>query len=150
MHRRQILLGLVGVWGGGFILDRPAHADSVNVGVSTDDFQMGIQIGSPPPMVVVPGTTVYHAPSVPHDYFWYGGRYYVLHEGAWYYSQGYNGPWMAIAVHQVPQSIIVVPTHYYKIPPGHMKKEPHHARHEERRNEEHQYSHHEEHKKKKK
>jgi len=131
MHRRQFLIGLTGLCGGGFIFVRPAHGDSVNVGVSTDSFHMGIQIGSPPPMVVVPGTTVYHAPSIPHNYFRYGGRYYVLHEGVWYYSQGYNGPWMPIAVHQVPQAIIVVPVKYYKIPPGQMKKERHQAHHEE-------------------
>jgi hypothetical protein len=129
MNRRLVILGLMGRligMAGGFGLARSAHADSVSVGVSTDSFHLGIQIGSPPPLVVVPGTAVYHAPSVPHNYFLYGGRYYVLHEGIWYYSAGYNGPWVAIAIHQVPQPIVVVPVKYYKVPPGHINKRHHH------------------------
>lgn len=129
MRRREMLLGLIGSLMGAvgeICTARTAHADSVSVGVSTDTFRMGVQIGSPPQMVVVPGTTVYHAPSVPHNYFRYGGRYYVLHEGAWYYSAGHNGPWTVLAVHQVPQPVIGVPVKYYKVPPGHMKKADHH------------------------
>jgi len=129
MQRREMLLGMLGsLTGAAAILcaARAARADSVSVGVSTDSFRLGVQIGSPPPMVVVPGTTVYHAPSLPHNYFLYGGRYYVLHDGAWYYSAGYNGPWTAIAIHQVPQPVIGVPVRYYKVPPGHAKKAEHH------------------------
>jgi hypothetical protein len=101
----------------------PARADNVNIGVSTRSGSFGLNIGSPPPLVVVPGLPVYHAPAVQHNYFVYGGYYYLFHEGAWFYSPYYNGPWSSLVIHQVPRPILRVPVKYYKrIPPGHLKK----------------------------
>jgi hypothetical protein len=101
----------------------PARADNVSIGVSTPSASFGLNIGSPPPLVAVPGLPVHHAPAVPHNYFVYGGYYYLFHEGTWFYSPYYNGPWASLVIHQVPRPILAVPVTYYKrVPPGHMKE----------------------------
>jgi hypothetical protein len=103
------------------LLVPPARADNVSVSVSTPSASFGLQIGAPPPLLVVPGLPVYHAPSVPDNYFVYGGYYYLYHQGAWFYSHQYNGPWFSLVIHQVPQPVLSVPVRYYRRPPGHWK-----------------------------
>jgi hypothetical protein len=101
----------------------PARADNVSIGVSTPSVSFGLNIGSPPPLMAVPGLPVRHAPAVPHNYFVYGGYYYLFNEGTWFYSPFYNGPWSSLVIHQVPRPILAVPVTYYKrVPPGHLKK----------------------------
>ncbi|MDE2181006.1 MAG: hypothetical protein KGJ40_09195 [candidate division NC10 bacterium] len=92
------------------------------VPIQADNFSIGINVGAPPPLVVVPGTPVYYAPSVSVNFFAYGGRYYSHHNGAWFMATTYNGPWNFVAVERVPQPVLAVPVAYYKVPPGHMKK----------------------------
>jgi hypothetical protein len=105
------------------LIGGPARADNVSIGVSTPSGSFGLNIGSPPPLVAVPGLPVYHAPAVPDNYFVYGGYYYLFHEGTWFYSPYYNGPWSSLVIHQVPRPILAVPVTYYKrVPPGHLKK----------------------------
>ena len=122
MRRGMIFLATLAAVGLVWTAPMPVLADSVSVGVSTESFRLGINISSKPDLVVVPGTAVSHAPALPHNYCFHGERYYVCHEGVWFSSAHYNGPWMAIHVHQVPQPILAVPVTYYKVPPGHMKK----------------------------
>jgi hypothetical protein len=104
------------------LTQEPARAQNVSVGISTPSVNFGLNIGAPPPLVAVPGVPVQYAPSVPHNYFTYGGYYYLFHEGGWFYSARYNGPWMSLVIHQVPRPILAVPVTYYKHPPGHWKK----------------------------
>ena len=99
-----------------------ASAENVSIGISTPGMTFGLNIGAPPPLVAVPGLPVYQAPSVPDNYFVYGGYYYLFHGGTWYYSHRYNGPWVALVMHQVPRPILEVPVRYYKKPPSHWKK----------------------------
>ena len=99
-----------------------AWAQHVSVGINTPSVTFGLNVGAPPPLVAVPGLPVYQAPSVPDNYFVYQGAYYLYHGGAWHYSRHYNGPWMALMIHQVPQPILAVPVPYYKHPPSHWKK----------------------------
>jgi hypothetical protein len=99
-----------------------AWAQNVSIGISTPSVNFGMNIGAPPPLVAVPGLPVYRAPSVPDNYFVYGGYYYLFHGGAWHYSPHYNGPWMSLMIHQVPQPILAVPVPYYKKAPSHWKK----------------------------
>jgi hypothetical protein len=100
----------------------PALADSLSIGVQTDSLSLGINIGAPPQVVIVPGTPVYQAPSLPYNYFVYRHRYYLFHQGMWLSAAHYNGPWTVIALERVPQPILVVPVNYYKVPPGHWKQ----------------------------
>jgi hypothetical protein len=99
-----------------------AWAQTVSVGISTPSVNFGLHIGAPPPLVAVPGLPVYQAPSVPDNYFVYQGYHYLFHGGIWYYSPHYNGPWMSLRMHQVPQPLLAVPVPYYKKPPSHWKQ----------------------------
>lgn len=80
-----------------------------------------VVIQTPPQLVIVPGTPVYYDPRVNYNYFVYGGRSYLFHNGAWYYAASYNGPWAHIAIEHVPQPVLAVPGHYYKVPRAHSK-----------------------------
>jgi hypothetical protein len=91
---------------------------------------------APPPVIVerprivaVPGTHVYHVPSVGFNVFVFAGKYYSHHHDRWFISNGRNGKWTAIAAHRVPPPVLAVPVSYYKIPPGHAKKWKHHDGH---------------------
>ena len=75
-------------------------------------------IEAPPHLVVVPGyPAVRYAPDVPYNYFVYGGRYYTLHDDAWFVSPSYGGPWTYVERTHVPRSILYVPNRYYRVPP---------------------------------
>ena len=99
-----------------------ARGDSFSVGVRIESVNLGIFVGDPPAMVSIPGTPVYHAPSVPHNYFYYRWQYYLFHQGAWFVAANCNGPWTVIALDHVPKPILAVPVTYYKVPQGHWKK----------------------------
>src|SRR5574341_1872058 len=86
------------------------------------DVHIGINLGAPPQLVVVPGTPVYYAPALPHNYFFYGGQFYVFHNGGWFFGPTFNGPWGFIDVRYVPRPILAVPVQYYRAPPRHWKK----------------------------
>lgn len=122
MRRGTVLRGIIVVAAVGLLQATPALADSLSIGVRTNSVNLGVNIGSPPPVVVVPGTPVYHAPSLPYNYFVYSGHYYLFHEGMWLSAVSYNGPWTVIALERVPRPILAVPVDYYKRPPGHWKK----------------------------
>jgi hypothetical protein len=102
-----------------------AVAGDVNVGV-----HIGIPVPppprivlpAPPRVVVVPNTTVSYAPGVDFNLFVYGGRYYTLHDGSWFYANRHSGPWTFLPSERVPRPVIGVPMNYYKVPPGHAKK----------------------------
>jgi hypothetical protein len=81
-----------------------------------------IVLTSPPHLVVVPGTSVYYAPDVVANVFFYKGRYYTVANGVWSRAPAYTGPWAVIQIGQVPPPVLAVPVEYYKIPPGHLKK----------------------------
>ena len=97
------------------------------------DIHVGINIGvppppppvvieAPPPLVVVPDSPVYYAPQLPYNYFYYGGRYWRFHEGAWFAAASFAGPWGFVSVHHVPPPLLAVPARYYRVPPGHWRK----------------------------
>ena len=122
MRRETVLAGILVVAAVGLVRATPVLADSLSIGVRTDSLRLGINIGAPPRVVAIPGTPVYHVPSMPYNYFIYGGHYYLFHEGMWLSAASYNGPWTAIAIERVPRPILGVPVEYYKRPPGHWKK----------------------------
>ena len=80
-----------------------------------------VVLTAPPPLVVVPGTSVYYAPEGLVDYFRYHGRYYAVVHDVWSTAPAANGPWVTIRIGQVPRPVRSVPVDYYKIPPGHLK-----------------------------
>ena len=77
---------------------------------------------APPALVVVPGSPVYYVPSANFNVFVFGGRYYSLHDGAWFMAPNHAGPWGVVPAGRVPQPVLAVPHAYYKVPPGQAKK----------------------------
>jgi len=133
MRHAVVLAGVLAVavvWLG---LPGMAHAQSVNIGVQTSSMQLGINIGpQPPPVVVIPPPAVaapgsppppvYYAPNLPYNYFVYKKTYYLYHQGRWFRGRGYNGPWTAIAIAQVPRPILAVPAEHYHNRPAHWER----------------------------
>jgi hypothetical protein len=102
----------------GGLLASVASADvTINIGPPPPP----IVVASPPKVVVVPGTTVYYAPGA-SNLFVYGGTYYSLHNGRWFYARKPGAAWVFVPTEKVPRPVIGVPVSYYKVPPGHAKK----------------------------
>ena len=130
MTRKAVIAGLLLGLAVELLLAAPGAAE----------VQIGISIGTPspvvvapppppppvvvtaPPLVVVPGTAVCYAPAVPYNFFFFAGRYYTFHDGAWFYATIYNGPWVFLPVEHVPPPVLAVPVAYYRVPAGHWKK----------------------------
>src|SRR5688572_21346896 len=95
-----MLLGAIAMDGG---LATPAHAE-VNINVN---------IGAPPPVVVVerptmlylPEPGVYVAVGVPYDIFFMSGRYYYFHGNNWFWASGYGGPWVHVVHKSLPPGL---------------------------------------------
>lgn len=101
--------------------------------VARGEVNVDVHIGAPAPVIVapppvlvarphliaVPGTAVYHVPGAAFNVFVFGGKYYSLHNGAWFVASGHRGKWSAIPAHHVPAPVLAVPVTYYRIPPGH-------------------------------
>jgi hypothetical protein len=121
MRKAIVLTSVLGIGAVCGLSAGTVMADSVSIGIQTDALSVGVNIGEPPKLVTVPGTTVYYAPTVAHNYFFYGGRYYLFHNGAWFFSAFHNGPWTVVALQSVPQPILTVPVGYYRVRPGHWK-----------------------------
>jgi hypothetical protein len=103
----------------------PLHANGVSIGINLGVPVVpppAIVVPAPPHFVVVPGTPVYYAPAQGVDLFYYGGRYYRHHDGAWFVAPGYRGPWAFTPFPRVPRPVLAVPPAYYGISPGHFRK----------------------------
>lgn len=98
-----------------FVLAGPAQAQ-----VQVD---IGFSFPAPPQLVVVPEVqTVQYAPDAPVNVFFYGSQYWVFRNGGWSFAREYNGPWTVVAPQYVPRPLLLVPVHYYRVPPGQWKK----------------------------
>ena len=63
-----------------------------------------------PELVQVGRGDVYVASDPDDDMFRCSGSWYIAHEGYWYRSDRYNGPYVNIDVRSVPREIMDVPT----------------------------------------
>ncbi len=133
MRRVALAAGILAIAAFNLALPGKAAADSVSIGVRTDNLHLGLHFGpTPPPLVVVPGPAVaapgptpppvYYAPSLPYNYFVYGNVYYLYHDGRWFRARRYNGPWTALAIAQVPHRVLAVPVQRYHNPPADWEK----------------------------
>jgi hypothetical protein len=112
----------------------PASAQvSVNVNIGPPP----VIFAAPPRVVVVPQTSVYYVPDTTYNIFFYEGRYYSFHNGAWFLATSHAGPWAFVPVERVPRVVVMVPPRYYKVPPGHAKAFAHGERHGHGRGHEH-------------
>jgi hypothetical protein len=104
------------------VTPRPAHAD-VNVGIHVGiAAPPPVVVTQPPRLVVVPGSVVSYAPGVDFNLFFFEGRYWSFHNGAWFVAPAGKGAWVRVPADRVPAPVLAVPVTYYKIPPGHAKK----------------------------
>ena len=107
----------------------------IMAGISMAGVNINVNIGpppvytfsEPPELVVIPNTYVYFAPGVDLDIVFYHGFWYRPHNGYWYRSSGYNGPWHHIGRERVPRYILSLPPNYRlsyrdypRIPYGHV------------------------------
>src|SRR5580765_4535902 len=92
MRGRIVIAGLVAL----------ALVGSVGASRATAGLNIDFNLIAQPQLVVVPGTPVAYAPTVPANYFFYNGRYYLFTDGGWFVAGGYNGPWLAVAPGYVP------------------------------------------------
>jgi hypothetical protein len=72
------------------------QAASIYIGVQTHNLTLGITLGSPPPLGVVPGTSVDTAASLPNSSFVYQNPYYLYPEGRWLRARHEDESWPAV------------------------------------------------------
>jgi hypothetical protein len=90
----------------------PATARA-EVGFDTPAFVIGINVPLHPRLVRVPGYSVYYAPRLHLNLFYYDGEYWLFEHGNWYASDWTDGPWQRVP----PYDILRVPLRYYRNPP---------------------------------
>jgi len=78
---------------------------------------IGINLPSPPSLVVVPGTPVYYAAQAPANVFFYGHQYWAFASNGWVVGPNWNGPWAVVQPALVPVPVLQVPVRYYPAPP---------------------------------
>jgi hypothetical protein len=99
-----------------FLLPTAGNAE-VNVSISAP--LPPLVIPAPPGLVVIPGRYVYYPPDVKEDIFFYHGYWYRPHQGRWFRSAEYNGPWRGVAVAKVPRAVVGVPHDFRRGPVVH-------------------------------
>jgi hypothetical protein len=115
----------------------PAFSEvSVNINIGPPP----VIVHEPPELIVVPRTMVYFAPSATVDLFFYRGRWWTRHEGRWFRSHSYDGPWVVVGPRNVPVEIVRLPRGYrevyvreHRIPYGQLKKHWEHREYDRRK-----------------
>ena len=102
------------------LLAAPAFAQTrtyfgFNIGISNAPPPPRVRFYQPPPVVLVPNSSVYVVENpYGYDMFRYGGFFYVSNDGYWYRASSYRGPFVAVDARYVPRAI-------YSVPPGHWR-----------------------------
>lgn len=78
---------------------------------------------APPPLFLVPETTVYAVPDVEVDVVFYHGYWYRPHGERWYRANHYNGPWYRISKEKTPRSVRGLPPGFRRVPGDHRRHE---------------------------
>jgi len=98
----------------------PALAQ-IRLDIGSPGVDIGINVGTYPSLVLVPGYPVYYDPRASSNYFFYDGLYWVFQGDEWYASSWYDGPWQPVAREQVPVLVLRVPVRYYRQPPPYFR-----------------------------
>ncbi|MBI5419084.1 MAG: hypothetical protein HZA60_03250, partial [Deltaproteobacteria bacterium] len=104
----------------------PALAEvSVNINIGPP----AVVVHEPPEVIVIPHTMVYYAPAVEVDLLFHNGYWWTSHEGRWFRSRAYKGPWVVVGPRYVPVEIVRLPRDYrtvyvreQRVPYGQLKK----------------------------
>lgn len=108
---RNIFLGL-GLTVIGFLAS-PTLAQSVGLDVHIGNHPEPQMVVGPPPillqaapnMIYVEGLRAYVALGIPQDLFYDANSYYYHHNGIWYRSDNYRGPWVHTERRQIPSGL---------------------------------------------
>jgi hypothetical protein len=126
-HRKAATFGF-GVFAALYLACAAAPAFS-EVSVNINIGPPAVVVHEPPEMVVVPRTMVYFAPGVHVDLLFFRGHWWTRHEGRWFRSRAYSGPWAVIGPRNVPVEIVRLPRDYrtsygheHRVPYGQLKK----------------------------
>lgn len=118
MKSLLLLMGAVFLFTTGFAVVSTAGVD-VNVGIN---IPLPVYVApAPPPVIVIPNSYVYYVPDIDVDILFYHGYWYRPHQGYWFTSRSYNGPWYHIAPHRVPRALVSLPPNYRHVPYGHQR-----------------------------
>ena len=100
--------------------------------LSDAQVSIDVHIGPPPPyavpgppqVIAIPGTYVYMVPGIAVDVLFYHDYWYRPHEGHWFRSKSYNGPWKYQK--HVPKALMRLPPDYpiYREPPPEYSRVP--------------------------
>lgn len=102
--RRSILHLTAAVLIAAFLVNQPVYSDEVKIKIPVPPVPK-IVLPVPPPMIWLPGISVYVAHDSPYPIFAHRNRYYLHHEHIWYVGPAYNGPWTVIEERRVPRSL---------------------------------------------
>lgn len=83
---------------------QPARGDDIRIKVPVPPLPR-IVLPAPPPMIWLPGISVYVAHDSPYPIFAHQNRYYLRHAHVWYVGPAYNGPWTVIEERRVPRNL---------------------------------------------
>lgn len=97
------------------IVTQSSAGVNVNIGVNVP--LPALVIPAPPPVLPIPGSYVYYAPDVTVDIFFFHGYWYRPHEGRWYKSHHYNGPWKFTSPARLPRQLHDIPRDFRSGPP---------------------------------
>jgi hypothetical protein len=90
---------------------------NVNIGISIPP-PPPLLIPGPPPVMPIPRTYVYYAPTIDVDILFFGGYWYRPYRDHWFRSRSYNGPWLYLQPPHVPRVLLELPPGYRSLPPG--------------------------------
>lgn len=91
---------------------------NVNIGIGIP-LPPPLVIPVPPPILPIPRTSVYFAPTIDVDILFFGGYWYRPYQDHWFRARSYNGPWIFVEPQRIPRAIIALPPDYRHVPPGH-------------------------------
>jgi hypothetical protein len=81
------------------------------------EWSIGINLRACPQLAPVRGCSIFYAPGLSANYFYYDDKYWVYAHDGWYSSAWYNGPWNLLDPYYVPLALLQVPASFYMRPP---------------------------------
>jgi len=101
----------------GLILTIPVGAADVDINIVLPV----VHFDRDPQLVVIPETYIYFIPDRDDDFFFYRGHWWRPYRDVWFRAVSFNGPWVRVAVVDVPSVIVKLPTGWRALPPGHVR-----------------------------
>jgi len=78
-----------------------------------------VVVPQPPPVFVAPEPALVIEPSAP--VYFHGGQYFRFFNGSWFVAGAYEGPWLFVPQHRVPERVLALPYAYTRMHPTHLQ-----------------------------